>query len=74
MALTILFVGPYLRLSFPSVLLFSGSLAISDFIRAKILTGFPWNLWAYSTVWMNDTLQILNIIGLYPYNLIKSRL
>ena len=28
MALTILFVGPYLRLSFTSVLLFSGSLAI----------------------------------------------
>ena len=70
MALTILFVGPYLRLNFPSVLLFSGSLAISDFIRAKILTGFPWNLWAYSTVWMNDTLQILNIIGLYSYNLL----
>tara|TARA_B100001057_G_scaffold377754_1_gene383046 strand:- start:38 stop:1252 length:1215 start_codon:yes stop_codon:yes gene_type:complete len=70
MALTILFVGPYLRLSFTSVLLFSGSLAISDFIRAKILTGFPWNLWAYSTVWMNDTLQILNIIGLYSYNLL----
>ena len=70
MALTILFAGPHLRLDFPSVLLFSGSLAISDFIRAKILTGFPWNLWAYSTVWMNDTLQILNIIGLYSYNLL----
>ena len=70
MAFTILFVGPYLRLDFSSLILFSGSLALSDYLRAKILTGFPWNLWAYSTSSTNELLQILNIIGLYSYNLL----
>ena len=70
MALTILFVGPYLKFDFSSIILLSGSLAFSDFLRAKILTGFPWNLWAYSTSWANEILQILNVIGLYSYNLI----
>ncbi len=69
-ALTILIVGPYLKFDFSSLILFSGSLALSDYLRAKILTGFPWNLWAYSTVWANEILQIVNIIGLYSYNLL----
>ena len=34
-----------------------------------MLTGFPWNIWAYSTSWLNEILQILNFIGLYSYNL-----
>ena len=69
-ALTTLIVGPYLKFDFSSLILFSGSLALSDYLRAKILTGFPWNLWAYSTVWANEILQIVNIIGLYSYNLL----
>jgi apolipoprotein N-acyltransferase len=52
------------------LILFSGSLALSDYFRSKILTGFPWNLWAYSTSWVNEILQILNITGLYLYNLL----
>ena len=39
-------------------------------MRAKLLTGFPWNLWAYSTSWITEIIQILNHIGLYAYNLI----
>ena len=70
MGLTILFIGPYLKLNFSSIIIFSGSLAFSDYLRAKVFTGFPWNLWAYSTVWANEILQILNTIGLYSYNLI----
>ena len=70
MALIILFVGPYLKFDFGSIILLSGSIAISDYLRAKLLTGFPWNLWAYSTAWAHEVLQILNIIGLYAYNLI----
>ena len=70
MALTILLIGPYLRFDFFSIIILSGSLAFSDYLRAKILTGFPWNLWAYSTVWATEILQILNVIGLYSYNLI----
>ena len=49
--------------NFSSLLFFSGTLALSDYIRAKILTGFPWNLWAYSWSWITEILQILNIIG-----------
>ena len=46
---TTLFVGSYLNLNFSSLLIFSGSLAFSDYLRSNLLTGFPWNLWAYST-------------------------
>ncbi len=69
-ALTIIFVGPHLKFDFSSIIVFSASLAISDYIRAIILTGFPWNLWAYSTVNANEMLQVINVIGLYSYNLI----
>ena len=40
--ITLIF-GPFLNLNFLSILIFSGSLAFSDYLRAKILTGFPWN-------------------------------
>ena len=69
-ALPILFIGPYLRFNFSSLVLFSAVLASSDYLRSQILTGFPWNLWAYSTVWLNEIIQIVNQIGLYSYNLI----
>ncbi|MDC0952193.1 apolipoprotein N-acyltransferase [Pelagibacteraceae bacterium] len=62
--------GPYLKLNLSSVLVFSGALAFSDFIRAKILTGFPWNLWAYSFSWAVEIIQPLNLIGLFAFNLI----
>ena len=68
-AIPILFIGPYLNFNFSSVLLFSGILAFSDYLRAQILTGFPWNLWAYSTVWLSEIIQIVNFIGFYSYNL-----
>ncbi len=69
-ALPILFIGPYLNFSFASVFLFSGIIAFSDYLRAQILTGFPWNLWAYSSVSLNEIIQIVNLIGLYSYNLV----
>tara|TARA_X000000950_G_scaffold282473_1_gene381372 strand:- start:1822 stop:3381 length:1560 start_codon:yes stop_codon:yes gene_type:complete len=69
-ALPILFIGPYLNFSFASVFLFSGVIAFSDYLRAQILTGFPWNLWAYSSVSLNEIIQIVNLIGLYSYNLV----
>ena len=69
-AITTLIVGPYLKFNFPSLFLFSGSLALSDYIRTKIFTGFPWNLWAYSTSGINEILQILNISGLHSFNLL----
>ena len=69
-AITTLIIGPYLQLNFSSLLIFSASLATSDYLRAHVLTGFPWNLWAYSTISFNEILQIVNLIGLYSYNLI----
>ena len=43
-ALPILFVGPFINFNLSSLFLFSGILAFSDYLRAQILTGFPWNL------------------------------
>ena len=69
-AIPILLIGPSLRLNFSSLIIFSATLAFSDYLRAKLFTGFPWNLWAYSTSWLTEIIQILNHIGLYAYNLI----
>ncbi len=70
MGLTILVIGPYINYNLFSVFLFSGSYAFSDYVRGKILTGFPWNLIGYSWSWFTEILQILNLIGLYAFNLI----
>ena len=67
---TTLLIGPYLKFDFPSLLILSASLAFSDYVRSYILTGFPWNLWAYSTISFNEILQIINQIGLHSYNLL----
>jgi len=61
--------GPFLKNNFISILLFSSSLAFMDFLRAKIFTGFPWNLWAYTWSWTPDLLQLLPIIGFFSLNL-----
>jgi len=66
---TVLF-GPLLKFNFSSIIILSACLSFSDYLRAKILTGFPWNLWAYSTTWLNEILQTVNFTGLYAYNLI----
>ena len=68
--LTTLLVGPYLSYNFSSILIFSGAVGVSDFFRAKLFTGFPWNLWSYSLSWFTEILQILNFIGLFAFNLV----
>ncbi|MDA9624788.1 apolipoprotein N-acyltransferase [Candidatus Pelagibacter bacterium] len=67
---TTLIIGQYLNFNFSSILLFSGALAFSDYLRGKILSGFPWNIWAYSWSWLTEILQILNYIGLYAFNIL----
>ena len=69
-SLVVLIIGPFLNFNLGSVFLFSASLSISDYIRSKVFTGFPWNLWAYSFSWNIEIIQILNILGLFAYNLI----
>ena len=68
--ITTLIVGQFISYNFSSILLFSGSLALSDYIRGKILTGFPWNLWSYSWSWFTEILQTLNFLGLFAFNLL----
>ena len=64
-----LLAGPFIKNNFVSILFFSASFAFFDFLRSKILTGFPWNLWAYSLSWSTEILQILNYVGLFAFNL-----
>ena len=66
---TVLLVGPYLTYNYSSIFIFSGAVAFSDFLRAKLFTGFPWNLWAYSFSSFPEIIQILNLIGLFAFNL-----
>ena len=66
--------GKYLQNDLKSIFLFSATISIIDYLRAKILTGFPWNLWAYSWSWFYEIIQILNPIGLFAFNLITITL
>ena len=66
-----LMAGPFIANNFVSVLIFCSSLSFLDFLRSKILTGFPWNLWAYSWSWFPEVLQLLNHIGLFAFNLLS---
>jgi len=69
-SLAVLIAGPFLNFNVISIILFSGILALFDYFRAKMLTGFPWNLWVYSLSSMTEIIQILNVIGLFAFNLI----
>ena len=73
-AIPILLIGPKLNFNPTSLIIFSVSLAFSDYLRAKLFTGFPWNLWAYSLSSLGEFLQFLNYIGLYSYNLLTITL
>jgi len=48
---------------------FSLFFGIIEFIRGSILTGFPWNLIAYSFVNYLEILSITSLIGTYGFNL-----
>ena len=52
-----------------SLFVFSLIFGILDFVRGSILTGFPWNLIAYSFSNQLEILSITSIIGTYGFNL-----
>tara|TARA_B100000900_G_scaffold297316_1_gene255847 strand:- start:487 stop:2070 length:1584 start_codon:yes stop_codon:yes gene_type:complete len=52
-----------------SFLIFSLLFAIFEFIRGSILTGFPWNLIAYSFLEQLEIIAITSLIGTYGFNL-----
>ena len=53
-----------------SFLLFSLIFGVLEFIRGTILTGFPWNLIAYSFSNYLEILSITSVIGTYGFNLL----
>ena len=53
-----------------SFLIFSLFIGVFEFIRGSILTGFPWNLIAYSFVNHIEILSITSLIGTYSFNLL----
>ncbi len=52
-----------------SFFIFSLIFGIVEFIRGSILSGFPWNLIAYSFSSQIEILNITSIIGTYSFNL-----
>tara|TARA_B100001741_G_scaffold37680_1_gene26790 strand:+ start:348 stop:1901 length:1554 start_codon:yes stop_codon:yes gene_type:complete len=69
-SLPILLIGNYCDKNISSIFLISLTFAIADFLRSKILSGFPWNLWAYSISSSLEGIQILSVIGLFSLNLL----
>ena len=52
------------------VIIFSILFSIVEYIRGNILSGFPWNLIAFSFSETLSLIQILSYIGTYSFNLI----
>ncbi len=69
-AVSTLIIGPIIKKDITSIIIFCCVLSFLDYLRGNILTGFPWNLWAYSWSWLPEFLQLLNKTGLYAFNLI----
>ena len=55
--------------NFYLLLIFSLLLGVIEFIRGTILTGFPWNLLAFSFSEKIKFIQILSLVGTYSFNL-----
>ncbi len=68
--LVAIIIGPFIKKNYCSLILFCLAFSLNDFIRSKIFTGFPWNLWAYSMSDFLEFLQIISLIQLHAFNLL----
>ena len=68
--ITYLFSVFYSKKVIISFLLFSLFFGTIEMLRGYILTGFPWNLIAFSFSESTNFIQILSIIGSYSFNLV----
>ena len=59
-----------IKLNFISILTFSVTFSIIEYLRGSIFGGFPWNLISFSLVNFLSSLQILSFIGTYSLNLL----
>ena len=69
-SLPIILIGYFIELKISSIFLISILFSTVDFLRSFILGGFPWNIWAYSFIWSQESLQVLSHIGIFSFNLI----
>ncbi len=57
-----------------SILIFSLVFSITEYVRGIVLTGFPWNLVAYSFSNQIEFIQINSMTGIYGFNLLSITL
>jgi apolipoprotein N-acyltransferase len=69
--ISILILKKFVSKKISFILFFSLVFSILEFIRGSILSGFPWNLIAYSWSWSLEIIQVISIIGTYSLNLIS---
>ena len=72
--MAIFLAGPFAEKNFLFIFIFSLIFSIFEFLRGNLLTGFPWNLIAYTWSWSLESIQILSIIGTYSFSLISVTL
>ena len=69
--LAIFFIGSFVEKKIFFIFLFSLAFSLFEFLRGTILSGFPWNLIAYTWSWSLNSIQILSLIGTYSLSLIS---